>query len=127
VEDFDAFDPRGLFEPFDACARLGPLGVAARGEHDAGRGVFAPLDVNLAEAAAGDGVEDRIEVGAEADENGLRLGVAEAHVVFEHARPLARQHQADEEHAAEIEAVGARAFERRLDDLADAARQRLFV
>jgi hypothetical protein len=47
----------------------------------------------------------------------LSFGVAKAHVVFEHARPIRRQHQTDEKHSAKLKAVGTRAFERRLNNL----------
>src|SRR5205085_4426135 len=85
VKNLDGGDARSLFEAADARARLRLFRVAARGEHDAGRGVRAPLDLRLAQTPARDRVENLREVALQAHEYGLRFGVSEADVVFEHA------------------------------------------
>src|ERR1041384_7156835 len=64
------------------------------------------------------------EIAFESDEDRLRFGVAEADVVFEHARARGGEHETDEEDAAKVELVSLRACERRLDDLADDALER---
>src|SRR5437763_14366142 len=65
-----------------------------------------------------DSGEDFGQIAFEPDEDGLRFRVAEADVVFEHARARGCKHQADEEDAAKGEPVRLRARERRFDDLA---------
>src|SRR2546423_10741509 len=65
VENLYAGDARGFFEAGDARAGLRSFGIAARGEHDAGRGFVAPPDLDFAETHARDRVENLEEVAAQ--------------------------------------------------------------
>ena len=94
-------------------------GIAAGGEHDAHRPALVPLGV-VARQAAGDrrALQQVEQVRAQARQHGLRLGVAEAHVELEHARPVGGEHQPGVQAAVEGRAAVAQLVDHRLVDRA---------
>ena len=102
----------------DRLAALVFSGIAAAGQHDAGRRAAPPADLRLRQPLLANGAHDGKQVAFQQGQNGLRLRVAEARVIFHHLRPLRRQHQPDVEHALEREALRVHRVERRQQNLA---------
>src|SRR5688572_32450457 len=93
----------GLAEALDDVTLLVRVRVALGRRHDADAGARVPLGRRLLlQLAARDGQEVGHEVGAHAPHDALRLGIAEAAVELEHARPGVRDHQSGVEHAAVV-------------------------
>ena len=116
VEDDDIFG-RAVVRGRDGFAGGVFAGVAAAGGDDADAGSGAHLDGELVGGAVDGGVEEVDDVGLEAEEDGLGLGVAEAGVELEDHGAARGHHDAAEEDAFEGCALGAscrrRSFARR--------------
>ena len=92
-------------------------GIAARRQNHADRRHVVPLDLDFAKPLVDDSVEDLVKIGLEARQHDLRLGVAEARVVFEHLDAVRGQHQSEIEHALERASLGVHRLHRRQNDV----------
>ena len=90
--------------------------VAGGGGDDGARRARGDLERDRRDVAAGGGQRQRREVAAEQGQDGLGLGVAEADVVLDEARPIGGQHQAGVEDADVRDAGGGEVIEDRLDE-----------
>ena len=109
----------------DVAFRVG-VGITAGGDDDAdGVAGFDRKRADAGEAAAGGGPKQCEQIGGEARQNHLGLGVAEAGVVFDHARAGGCEHDADEERAAKRDALGGDGVHGRADDFLIDAREEL--
>ena len=112
-------------EPADLVARSRRIRIAARGQHDRHGPVVGPLELSAREAAGLGARSEQVEqVGAQARQHGLRLGVAEAAVELEHLRPVGGHHQPRVEHAVVRRAAPSQLVD---DRLVHRARQHLGV
>src|SRR5207247_2506636 len=68
-------------------------GIALRGDDDSDGGARVPGRLLPGEAALRGGEEERERIGAQLEEDGLRLGVAEAAVEFQDTQALGGEHQ----------------------------------
>src|SRR5690606_21896094 len=76
-----------LLEPDDGEALLIALGISAGCADDADGGARIPLEGEAGETTWREAsLEEREDVGLHAQEDGLRLGISEAHVELENAR-----------------------------------------
>ena len=95
-----------VLDPGDPRASVAARGVVARGEDDGHRRPFPALERRLSEIARSRGREGGEQVALEQRQQRLRLGIAEAAVVLEHARAVGSEHQAGEQHPDERVAAG---------------------
>ena len=107
---------RGSADPL--AAGVG-AGIAARGHHHGQGVVVGEVHPRLAELARGAGEAGVEQLGAEAHGEHLRLGVAEAHVVLDEARPAVRDHEPGVEDALVGGAAAGHLGEGRADDALD--------
>ena len=104
-----------------ALARI--LGIPGRGHHDTECHATVPFGLRAIERAGDAVLEQRQQVGLEAHQDRLRLGVAHAAVELERLdRAVGRDHQAGVEKAAERRTLGLHAVDDGLDHLAHHAR-----
>ena len=87
----------GRLDPADRRAAVAVRGIVAGGEHDRDGRASAAARADAAEIAGGGGGEHREQVAVEQRQQRLRLGIAEAAVVLEHARAVGGQHEPREE------------------------------
>jgi hypothetical protein len=123
VDDLDVGRKRGR-ERDDVAFGIG-VGVALGGDDDADGVVGFDGEADAGEGALGGGPEEGEDIGVEARDDDLGFGVAEAGVVFEHAGAGGREHDADEERAAEIDTLVGDGVDGRFHDfLLDLGEQR---
>jgi hypothetical protein len=73
--------------------------IALRGHHHGERGVVIPAQIERLQHAVAGRKQRRHEVRHQAQHQHLRLGIAEARVVFDQLRTVLRDHEAGEQHA----------------------------
>ena len=95
---------RGVVEPVDHVTGPRRRRVALAREHDGDARVVGELDRRAAARPPAAARHSSPRSVREARQHDLALGVAEAHVVLEHLRPVGREHQARVEHAAVLDA-----------------------
>ena len=81
-----------------------------------------PVERDIGEPPLSHGEQGREQIGLEPQHQRLRLGIAEAHVVFDQLRRAVLDHQPGIEHALERRAALAHGAHRRRDDLLHDAR-----
>ena len=121
MRDLDAVDGRSLVEPRDHVALRCGRRVAGGGEHHGHGPVVGEARLGAGEAARLAAREEQVgQVGAQPGKDGLRLRVAEAHVVLEHPGAGDRHHQARVEDAVEGRAaIRHRGDDRTVDQVGD--------
>ncbi len=121
MEDLHALDLASGLQIAD----LRSLGIGARialgGHDDRERRLGAPARRHAAEHAVAGGLHQQQQIVLETHDEDLRLGIAEAHVVFDELRPLGRDHEPGIEHAAIGRALRAERPDGRFHDLAEDA------
>ncbi len=90
--------------------------IAARRQRDGDRGLVVPAEIERRQFAIARGEQRRQEIGFEAWQQRLALGVAEADIEFDQLRTLRGQHQPGEEDAAKRRAAAGERRQRRADD-----------
>src|SRR5579872_7410233 len=83
----------GLFQPADFLAYFESARVSSRGHHDAHRSIRRPAEVTVADPAVNRSFERLYQITLQAQQNWLRLRIAEATVELEHHGPSSRHHQ----------------------------------
>ena len=118
MEHRHALQLLGLLDAEDDLALLVSAGVALAGQHHAHGPLLAPAQLDVVGAAFRNGQHDVHEVGLQARQHDLRLGIAEARVELQHLRAFGREHEASVQHAAVIVGeVGGRGGRGLLHDL----------
>ncbi|GAV36827.1 hypothetical protein ROTAS13_04516 [Roseomonas sp. TAS13] len=114
--DHHARHGAGLVQPADRrVLRIGAGIAARRHDHDHGR-VGRPAQAEILQLSVAGGDQRRQQVGAQPRHQHLAFRVAEADIVLDQLRPLRRQHQPREEHAAEGRAAPRHLRQGRPDD-----------
>src|SRR3989454_586611 len=121
VEDFAALPGAERLHTLDPPPALDRARVALGGEHDAQRGTCIPIDGGAGEAAVARALDQLEQVGAQADEQRLRLRIAEAHVELEHLGVAVPHHEPGVEDARVADALPGEAAHHGLHDLAQDA------
>jgi len=117
MEDLDRrIAARRLGEAADFRALHRLAGISLGGEHDGNRAVRIPAQVEAVEHAVARGQQRRQQIAHQSRQQRLAFGVAEADIVLDELRPLARQHQPGIEHALEGPPLRRHALDRRHDD-----------
>ena len=104
-------------ESGDDLALLVRDGVAVGREDHDDRRLVRELQVELIQLSVDAGLEHVDDVVLQPRQDDLRLGIAEAGVIFQHLRAVLRQHQAEEDHALERTALGLHRRDGRPEDL----------
>ena len=102
MEHRHAFHGLGILNAQDDLALLVLARVAGGSQHHAHGPLVVPLELDIVGAAFGNRHHDVHQIGLQARQHDLRLGIAETGVVLEHLRALGRQHEAAVEHTAVI-------------------------
>src|SRR6266705_4438253 len=121
VEDFAALPGAERLYTFDPPPALDRARVALGGEHDAHRGTCIPVDGGAGETAVARVLDQLEQVGAQADEQRLRLRIAEAYVELEHLGVAVLHHEPGVEDARVADALPGEAAHHWLHDLAQDA------
>src|SRR5882672_1326439 len=101
MKKFDVLALLSAVKSCDARAGFRRSGIAACGEHNTGRSLVGPLNINMTQSRLDHSVEYIHKICLKADQNRLRFRIAKAHVVFKYAWPIGGEHQTSKENAAE--------------------------
>src|ERR1700731_1790375 len=106
MEDSYAVQLRRILQACNFLSRLVASRITAGSHHDTYRRIVRPLEIAVAGAAVDGCLHGLDQVAFETHENGLRFGIAEAAVEFEHHGAPRGHHQAAIENAFILRAFG---------------------